>query len=683
LPRSYLKICLWIFLLAGCGLRLTGLSRGLSDWEDPPRLYHFHPDEDRLVRDALNLKDPFVPPLSSYGPVSHYAVRGAVEFASLFWRDPRPGYTSPRAEWKLFLVARSTALILSVCTLFLLYGLAGRVGGKEAAIVAVFLYAFSPLAIQQAHFYAIDGLFAAVSLAALYAIVVAVESDDWKRLALAGMMIGVCGAVRLVGLGLVVVFVAGMMSRRPSREVVWPASSLGRLALGLGATFSTLLFLAPYLVNTASSILSAGFETAQQGGLADATPSTVAQLRANAIGVARGTILRPWTLIDTDTQPYLHQVTHLLPQAVGWPLALTSLIAVLWTVFNLRRTRAPLLAWSATYFVVIGALHTKHVRYLLPLLPVLAVFAAELCLWLKSKSRTIGLVWLSVLMGFTAMLGTAFAHVYTVEDSRLQAVRWMTEHATVGSRIGIEGGAFSLNPLLDASRYEKRHLEISELFRSRGYAMCTSVLSFLQKKVAGLDYLAITDVNRYRQFLAVPAMFPVVSGFYDRLIRGNLGFDPVREIRVYPELAGFQLRDDEAEPAFIGFDHPTTWILQRRESSASATSWEEWRRALDNRRDCPDGQLRRAAAALHDEDWGMALQNGNAVLEHFPDMKVAWLINAAAYYRRGQVDEARKALDAYRLPYRADAAAQGPWATAATLVELGLAELVLWSKGFG
>ena len=221
-------------------------------------------------------------------------------------------------------------------------------------------------------------------------------------------------------------FVLGcLMNRRPSREGAWRGwmvSVVGRISLGLGAAFATLLLLAPYLVNTAISVLSAGFETDPQAGLLGQAP-TLAHLRANAIGVARGTILRPWSLIDTDTdtEPYLHQVTELLPQAVGWPLALASVVAVLWTVLNLRRTGASLLVWSATYFAVIGALHTKHVRYLLPLLPILAVFAAELCVWIKSKHRTIGLTWLCVLMVFTAMLGTAFARVYTMEDSCLMA----------------------------------------------------------------------------------------------------------------------------------------------------------------------------------------------------------------------------------------------------------------------
>ena len=208
--------------------------------------------------------------------------------------------------------------------------------------------------------------------------------------------------------------------------------------------------------------------------------------------------------------------------------------------------------------------------------------------------------------------------------------------------------------------------------------MCAPVLSLLQAKVAGLDYIVVTDVNRYRQFRAVPEMFPVVAEFYGRLLQGQLGFRVVRTIRVYPSLAGIPLRDDDAEPAFVGFDHPTTWIL-RREGTA-AGSWEEWRKDLDDNDHCADGLLRRAASAFKQRRWQVSLKASEQVLSRFPEMKVARLIQAAAHRQLGQANQARTALAIYRSPYRLDAGAQGPWATGASLVELNLTELVVWMR---
>ncbi len=38
--------------------------------------------------------------------------------------------------------------------------------------------------------------------------------------------------------------------------------------------------------------------------------------------------------------------------------------------------------WPLRCFVLVGGLHTKHVRYLLPLVPFLALLAGDLCMWL-------------------------------------------------------------------------------------------------------------------------------------------------------------------------------------------------------------------------------------------------------------------------------------------------------------
>ena len=684
MPRSYLKVFLCVIVLVAGAVRLLGITRGTSDWEDPPQFHYFHPDEDRLVRGALDLENPFAPPLSSYGPVSQYVLRGGVELASLFWHDPTPDFSSPSGTRRLFVVARLLAVVVSMLGLWFLYRLSRQLCGEVGAVVTVFFLSFAPLAIQQAHFWAIDGIFATASLGALWAVSVALRSEDWRPYAFAGAMIGIASAVRLVGIGVGAALVATWLGIGIHRSRSDDAGNgrgripLGHMLLALGTAAATLLLLAPYLLTSAWSMVGAGLGVDTQLDLAGHPPSTLSQLRANAIGVARGTILRPWSLIDVHTVPYLHQLSELWPQAVGWPLTITFYAAVVWSAFNLDRSRAVLLIWSGLYFAVIGALHTKHVRYLLPLLPILSLFAADLCVWIRSKHRFTGAFWLASLMGVTAAFGFGFARIYAVEDSRLQASRWMAENLSPGSKIGVEGGAFSMSSVISDQDFPKTHLEISELFRARGYTMCAPVLSLLQAKVAGLDYIVVTDVNRYRQFRAVPEMFPVVAEFYGRLLEEKLGFRVARTIRVYPSLAGILLRDDGAEPAFVGFDHPTTWILQWEGTTAG--NWEELRNSLDDNDHCADGLLRRAASAFKQQRWEDSLKASEQVLSRFPEMKVARLIQAAAHRQLGQTNRAQTALAIYRSPYRLDAGAQGPWATAASLVELNLTELVAWMR---
>jgi hypothetical protein len=54
------------------GLRFVGLTRGISDFDpngqsNQQTFYHFHPDEETLIRAGLALESSFAPPLTAYG----------------------------------------------------------------------------------------------------------------------------------------------------------------------------------------------------------------------------------------------------------------------------------------------------------------------------------------------------------------------------------------------------------------------------------------------------------------------------------------------------------------------------------------------------------------------------------------------------------------------------------------
>ena len=68
-------MALVLCLMLGTGLRFVGLTRGISDFDpsgqsDHQTFYHFHPDEETLIRGAL-------------------AFAGVLPGAALFWRVGR------------------------------------------------------------------------------------------------------------------------------------------------------------------------------------------------------------------------------------------------------------------------------------------------------------------------------------------------------------------------------------------------------------------------------------------------------------------------------------------------------------------------------------------------------------------------------------------------------------------
>ena len=88
-----------------------------------------------------------------------------------------------------------------------------------------------------------------------------------------------------------------------------------------------------------------------------------------SVQVARGEILRPWSLADMHTVPFLHYWTQLWPQAVGIPLTVLFALGLAYALWRREWRGLVLVCWCGLYFLTIGGLHTKHVRYLLPLLP--------------------------------------------------------------------------------------------------------------------------------------------------------------------------------------------------------------------------------------------------------------------------------------------------------------------------
>lgn len=335
-------------------------------------------------------------------------------------------------------------------------------------------------------------------------------------------------------------------------------------------------------------------------------------------------------------------------------------------------------------FARIGGLHTKHLRYLLPLFPFFCLLGANLLAWLwRGAVRWQRAGWaLSILVaGYTAFYGLAFVRIYLVEDSRIQAARWLSEHAPDGSAIGVESGGFSMRGLVAAPRHRPQFLNEGTIFGTHGYLSCASAKRYLAERLRYADYIAITDVNRYRQYQGAPDLYPTRAEFYRRLVAGELGFDPVQRFRVYPSLLGVEFRDDEAEPSFLGYDHPTVFLLKRRPDFVTAP--ENWQQ--ENGPLCPDQQVRDAAAALLAGDQQAALQTLTTLCKSHPDMRYPAIVEASIHHQQGQQDSEYQALRRYAWGYAdlAHTAQFLPWATAVSLQDAGLDELSLLALADG
>ena len=663
-------LCLIPCLVLGCALRFAGLTRGDSSFVLPGpdqqaggrAFYHFHPDETTLVQAALGPIDPFVPQLTRYGTLPVYLLRGVLELNRIVLGRDFKNQESPDEVRYVYITARILAALVSCLTLYLVWLAGVRWFGELTGLLAVFIVAAAPLAIQLAHFYTVDGLFALLVLAGFFAVATALERGDLRWFLLSGVLMGFSGAVRLIGLSMGLVLLAGYLVRRRQLKAVLAP----RLWLAALAAVLSLLALQPFLVT--------GWNRLSGSDL------------GYAVDVAQG-LLQAWSLFDLHTIPYLYHWTDLWPLGVGWPLTLLFVLGISRGLRNRIPVQVLILLWSGMYFLLIGWLHTKPIRYLLPLLPFLALLAADFCAWLirspsflRVRKLTTGVSAAAFL--YSALYGVAFASLYTRDDSRIQAARWIDEHVPANSSIGVERGAFSMRGMIDPGKFSIRVFQTLMLFEMRGFATCKGELYWLKRQLDALDHIAITDVNRYQHFTAVPELIPGGAAFFEALVEGELGFDLVRRLKNYPSVGGLEFRDDGSEPSFTGFDHPAVMVF-RKDEAEWQTAWTRFREGMPTNPNCADSLMETAASALLAGDLNASLQAISEARRRFPRAEVAHLVEAETLRRMGQSDS--DAMERYRTGTANRRWYLVHWASGMSLVELGLPDLAvsILEKGAG
>ncbi len=309
-----------------------------------------------------------------------------------------------------------------------------------------------------------------------------------------------------------------------------------------------------------------------------------------------------------------------------------------------------LLLWCGLYFLSVGALPVKAVRYLVPLLPVLGICVGvcAVALW---RQYVVGALAVVGLVGFTAVYGLAFARIYTVEDSRIQAGRWVATAVAPGSRVGLETGAFNLRGLISPDKYEHRSLSISGLFYGSAYMLCGRQVDYLGEGLLEMDWLALAAENRRVQFRAVPELFPVVADFYARLFAGQLGFAPVRHFVVEPQFMGLSFADRDAEPSFLAYDHPSVRIFQRQQAVDLREVLAVWRAQMARAKVCADGELREVALAMVGGRSDV-LMSALQLAGRYPHSALAHLLVAQTHWRQGEEAEGEAAYQRF-LPEQA------------------------------
>ncbi len=566
------RVALCLVLLVGLLLRADGVA-----WDGGA---HLHPDERylSLVADNIKLPSSLAEYLRVDSPMNPYTtetgsnlVYGTLPItatklaAHLAGRDRYDG---------LEIVGRRLTSVVDLVSILVAFGLArllaAGMGPRRAGwagVAGAGAYALTPLAIQHAHFFVVDSWLTAGCGASLLA---AAHAQRSRTPARGAALVALAGA--LLGAGLACKLSAVLLAPGVALLVLGAAPGVGRGRV-LGAAANLLLlgasaYLALRLLAPATFASDDWASPKLAEGLSRA-------LEAQRAAVAGHGGLAPPSLQWLSSTPVVDPLLTLGGISIGPPIALACAAGVLLVGHRaVAAARAREIAWlelAVIYStVVVGAylasrfVHT--VRYLLPLIPILCATAGVAVASLARARR--GPVAVAAIGTLAVAWALAYTAIYRAPHTRIVASAWIRAHTHPGDVIVGEEWDDQLPTPADPD------LRLREL---PVYAPDDAAkLHRLWTGLRDADLVVLSSARASGAIGALPGRYPLTTRYYDRLLAGRLGFEPVARFRSRPRLAGVEIPDAWAEEATSVYDHPEVRVLRR----AATLSWPEFRRRI-------------------------------------------------------------------------------------------------------
>ncbi|MDP6042431.1 MAG: tetratricopeptide repeat protein [Candidatus Latescibacteria bacterium] len=642
MTRNALLILGFILALAA-GLRFYGLDWGTD--HQTGTFHTFHPDEKTLIDSAALIGDDMSKIVSSYGKAPMYLLAGLAH--SLGFITSAEPFQDVRFT---HLVGRSISALLGTLTVLITFLIGRTLGSLWTGILSAFFMAICAGHIQQSHYYTVDASLAFWVSLALYLAIRLPDTRIYLYIAF-GLAIGFATGTRLVGVWLAIPFVlAHLIPLGPPlkkgeenryhlwlRQILPPFSKggLGGICIATAVGLVIALICEPFLILDPELFFS----------------ESDARRLIPSMQIAQGELVRIWTLHDFSTTPYAFYLTHLLRDAAGYPLEIAAFFGIGLALWQRNRTGLILLGWLLPYFLLVGGLHTKPIRYVTPMLPTLAIFAAWSCIWMGQHLRNLqrfAPAIPAILIGIPTLLyGLATVSIYGQEDCRITASQWIAKNIPQNASVLAEMGGFPTMWMVPNDRYRTRPDQPSFFLNTEGCFPYNEHITFIDDQLRGTDWIVVINENRMRQFEGAPHHYPIAHAYYRKLKTGQLGYTRAAEFRVSPTLLGYTFRSPDADPTVTSYDHPTVTIYRRIENVAERiATWRE-----DVRRDptLPDRELFSGVEAYKAGNYPIARLAFQRTINLRPNFLLGHLMIINTYFREGREQEAEsmwKKLDA-------------------------------------
>lgn len=508
-------------VICGAILRFTNLN-----WDDGGRL---HPDEALIVNGTLAIKffSALFPGFHDYNGLPVYLLAAVSRLISLlsgsmYWSQTPEGLT---------LTGRFLSALLATLSIPLVFAVGRQLWNATTGVYAAMLMAFTPLAIQLAHFYTTESILIFLFLLLISSCVSYTKRPSISRFVFMAVTSGLLLATKntaylFISIPLLVILATHL-----------PIVSAWRPTL-----LFILLTIAAFFAGSPYSFLDASGYVTRSRYLAD---------------VVNGTLLMDWTMQFQGTNG-LFWIPSLLYAMGGVIIAgTTGLISAMLNHRTNKSAPVFLALWSLGFMLFLAFTYLKFTRYSAPLIPMLALFSGKL---ITNLARTtIGKVMVIIIIGAQIIYGAMFLPVYSSPHTSLTASRWISSNVPPSSVILTE----EWNSIIRFSRPEligKKYRIVSFNFYAPDD---TAKKQKLDNLLSEADYILLESPKVKNTILRLADRYPDTNAFYVDLENGWLNFNKVEQFSSHPRIGPMELNDDGAEETFTVFDHPTVSLYKK------------------------------------------------------------------------------------------------------------------------
>lgn len=440
-------------------------------------------------------------------------------------------------------VASIVTVFLSLNIIYLLDNLRSKTQDLRLKLIVLLLFIFSPGLIQFAHFGTTESLLIMFFTGVIYlSLLFLSKSANLKNFILkSGIICGLAIGTKVS---------AGIFIFIPLLVILFEIRRLSmKKIVKAGGAFivCTMLF---YFISSPYNFLS--------------SREFLSTLRYES-SVAFGSAAVFYTRQFLDTVPVLFQFLYIFPYALG-PIALVLfLFSFLLLPFNSKYNLLRLSFFI--YFLFNAFLFTKWTRFMAPLFPLMLIFAVMMLISLKIRLNHV--LYNLLLIVFSLLMivpGLAYISIYTNQDVRIQASKWIHSNVPIRSTILSEIGNVVDIPLplpnyqFPISNFQTIPFNFYDLDKN------DELKNQLNSYLLTIEYIIVPSRRIFMDHSK--ERYPFVNNYYKKLFSGELGFKKIAEFSSYPKIELFgkkliEFKDEKAEETWSVFDHPVIRVYKK------------------------------------------------------------------------------------------------------------------------